>query len=49
MHKDDPNTTNPSPLEDLPATDFDLLEPPYHMCDAQVASVHELFVTLPES
>lgn len=35
MHKDGPNTTNPSPLEDLPATDFDLLEPPYHVCDAQ--------------
>lgn len=35
MHKGGPNTTNPSPLQDLPATDFDLLLPPYHVCEAQ--------------
>lgn len=35
MHKGGPNTTNPNPLQDLPATDFDLLLPPYHVCEAQ--------------
>lgn len=35
MHKDGPNTTNLSLFEDLPASDFDLLELSYHVCDAQ--------------
>lgn len=35
MHKDDPNTANPSPLEAVPAADFDLVHPPYLVCDAR--------------
>lgn len=35
MHKDDPNTANPSPLEAVPAADFDLVQPPYLVCDAR--------------
>lgn len=50
MHKDDPNTANPSPLEAVPAADFDLVQPPYLVCVMlEVSSVHELFVTLPWS
>lgn len=35
MHKGGPNTTNPSQLQNLPEADFDLLLPPYHVCEAQ--------------
>lgn len=47
MHKDGPNTTNLSLLEDLPAMTLSYWNHLIICVMHKVASVHELFVTLP--